>query len=294
MNADQTKLSLARCPSAEELSIFLDEPADSALAGHISSCAHCQARLSDYAQVDCLLFELSQPPAGLAERIQHACRSEAPAPGTAALPPLFPGSSLLWRYAAVFAFLFALAGLLTWLNLAQGKQRYGKQLAQDSASTQANPPTAVTAQQNAPAEEDFALAEQMRPQGNIDPDSLQNVSTGAGASALKPVNHRRYRIESQIEHVWLVDNLTKSQAMLQELGLQDGFKLKWKQTDNADILHADLRGSDRQLQSLVDRLQAQNWLLLSPAYPQPKAEQSAFFTDSKIIYHATLVQKDAN
>ena len=283
---------MARCPDAEELSVFLDEPGDSTLAAHISACAHCQARLSDYAQVDALLQELSQPPAGLALRIQQACAAGASTTDATSVQTIQFNWLTPLRYAAALIFLLTLASFLTWLNHTPNSQGSDSSLARAPGTSQAAAPASVATVQNNQVGEDIALAEQMRPQGNIDPDSLQNVSTGKNAAGTKPANQRRYRIKPQIEHIWLVEDLTKSQTRLQELSLRDGLKLKWQTSDNIAVVHADLSGTDRQLQNLVDHLQAQGWLLLSPAYPQPKAEQNAFFTDSKIIYHATLVQKE--
>jgi hypothetical protein len=269
----------ASCPSVELLSIFLDEPSDLRVAEHVSSCEKCQAILADYDQIDRIQRERSAAPANLSRRIQQALPRQ---------PSIHYSGAYFWlRFAAGLTVLATAAGLLTYvIGFASNES--------DSTLAVAEPVAIgehLSKVEQALPDEMFSLTDQMRLQGNIETDSLHNVSTGPKLSSTAS-SLRKFRIGSQVEHIWLVDSLSASKQSLQQLAAAVDCPLTWQEEDGSEAIKANISGSDTNIQSLVNTLKDQEWALLSPAWPQPHAESRTVLTGNQIQYRATIVKKE--
>lgn len=289
MDEKNSILSSTDCPPVEELSLFLDEPSDDQIAAHVIACERCQAIIAAYDQIDRIQRERSAAPEDLSRRIQSLCRQQS-APRKQ-VPIRYPSASSWLRIAAVFAILASVAAILTHLA-GHGPQQPEATLASQSVPS----PAAFDREQLSKVEqilpsEAFSLSDQMRLQGNIDADSLQSVSTSPKINTAS-LERRKFRIDNRVEHIWMVDNLQVGKQMLHQLAGDANCPLTWQQDANANTLKATISGSDKNIQSLVNTLKDRNWVLLSPAWPQPYAEKRTLFTGNQIQYQATLVKKD--
>jgi len=273
----------ASCPSVELLSIFLDEPSDLRVAAHVSCCAKCQAILADYDQIDRIQRERSAAPADLSHRIQQLCRQQA-LPKKPSIQ--YPGMHSWLRLAAGLTILATAAGLLTYIA--------GGDPIKTDSSLAATPPVLgehLSKVEQALPDEMFSLTDQMRLQGNIEADTLHNVSTGPKVSTTSS-SLRKFRVGSQVEHIWLVDSLPASKQSLQQLAAAANCPLTWQEKDGSETITANISGSDTNIQSLVNTLKDREWVLLSPAWPQPHAESRTVLTGNQIQYRATMVKKE--
>jgi len=287
MDEKNSILSSAPCPPVEELSLYLDEPSDDLIAAHVAACEKCQAILAAYDQIDRIQRERSVAPDDLSERIQKLCRQQR-----ALTKPLirYPGAASWLRLAAGLAVLASAAGILSYIA-GHGTHKPNSALASHPlAPAMLNEPLSKI-EQVLPGEV-FSLTDQMRLQGNIDTDSLQSVSTAPKINTAS-AGRRKYRIGNQVEHIWMVDDLENGKQMLHELAASTDCPLTWQKHESANSpLKAVLSGTDKSIQSLVNTLKDKDWVLLSPAWPQPHAENSALLTGNQIQYQATLVKKE--
>jgi len=280
-------LSSAACPPVEELSLFFDEPSDDQLAAHVAACGKCQAILAAYDQIDRIQRERATAPDDLNRRIQSLCRQQS-----APKKPLirYPGASSWLRLAAGLAILASAAGIFTYVT-GHGTHQPEAVLARHPVSPANEDEPLSKIEQVLPGEV-FSLTDQMRLQGNIDTDSLQSVSTAPRINTAS-AGRRKYRIGNQVEHIWMVDDLENGKQMLHQLAASTDCPLTWQKHESANSpLKAVLSGTDKSIQSLVNTLKDKDWVLLSPAWPQPHAENSALLTGNQIQYQATLVKKE--
>ncbi|MFA6929894.1 MAG: hypothetical protein WCT05_06170, partial [Lentisphaeria bacterium] len=175
MDKKNSNQSTSPCPSAEALSIFLDEPSDAAVAAHLSGCEKCQAILAAYDQVDRLLYDQAAAPQDLSARIQTLCRQQSHA--VKPKPSIqYPGAFSWLRLAAGFVVLAMVAALTTYYAGHSGSAH--EKLASTPMNMPATGKETLDKIENTLPNEVFSLTDQMRLQGNIDGDALQNVSTG--------------------------------------------------------------------------------------------------------------------
>ena len=287
MDEKNSILSSTDCPSVEELSLFLDVPSDDLIAEHVAACEKCQAILAAYDQIDRIQQECSAAPDDLIERIQSLCRQQ----NVPAKPLIrYPSAASWLRMAAGLAILASVAGILTYVA-GHGQNDTGTTLASHSVSQAMRNEPLSKIEQVLPGEV-FSLTDQMRLQGNnIASDSLQSVSTSPKINAAT-AGSRKYRVGDHVEHIWVVDNLQAGKQLLQQLANEAKCPLTWQKDASPELLKASIGGTDKCIQSLVNTLKDRDWVLLSPACPQPYAENVTLLTGNQIQYQATIVKKE--
>ncbi len=286
MDDKNSILSSTACPPVEELSLFFDEPSDDQIAAHVATCGKCQEILAAYDQIDRIQRDRAAAPKDLNERIKQLCRQQS----TLKKPLIrYPGSASWLRLAAGLAVLASAAAVLTHIA-GHATQEPESTLASQAFSPSAGGEQLSKVEKILPGEV-FSLTDQMRLQGNIETDSLQNVSTAPRINTLSSAR-RKFRIGSQVEHIWLVDNLQTGKQILHEMAAEADCPLTWQADESTDALKAILSGTDKNIQNLVNTLKDRNWVLLSPAWPQPHAENRALLTGNQIQYQATIVKKE--
>ena len=132
----------------------------------------------------------------------------------------------------------------------------------------------------------------------------QNASSSNGMSGrdIRTVGMQRESLRKQagqggtteisdaVRHIWMVDDLRASRELFNTYAKRSGVKTAFADKDGGLIVQ--FRGlTDRQLQGLVEQLNARKWALVSPMLPQPKQWERVKFTGKPVTYTVWAVEK---
>ncbi len=289
MDTERTTLADA-CPNAEELSAFYDQQGENPYAEHIDGCKYCQNQLAAFRQIEWLTQELTRPPEGLARRINGAIRKMRNDNMAISLR-----RSTIWprlSHAAAWMLVALLGGLLIYSSTRryQPREQVIVTAVNTAAAALANNSQIRKIETPLP-DEGFTFHNQPQLNGNVETSDLRNVSTGMNVPKSYS-SSRRHTIASRVRHIWLTDDLSTAERVLESAARQSGCALDWQDNDQEQSLVAILSASDKNIQLLVNGLYANGLQLLSPSYPQPQAERKAAFTGNSMLYQIVLVQKE--
>jgi len=286
------------CPTAEQLGDHSDGRVVAGVGTHVASCPACQATVKAYRVLDMGVWRAIEPPASLAERIKQACGElswdeepnvdEVPGEPLPFLRRFSPGLRVALACAAAVVLL---------LTVARPLLRVGSD---NSSALTARPSTQSPAEEqpemaDADGTEAASWTSYPRDGGNVlkaDGSYSRVAADGVGHSSLSAVPPQlapRTIIPSRVKHVWMVENLSAAQRVLHDnLPAATSCTVVVTGSDSSAFYNVFL--SDHKLQSLVDRLAAAGFPLVSASVPQPGKESRVLMTGRTVRYDVEFVQ----
>lgn len=246
------------CPSGDGFSALVDGTGDDELQVHLESCAGCRRAVEGLRRVDGLIRRRMAPPPGLAGRVVAAVKaSEASGRGVSAGWRVWPAL----RFAAVLAVTAAaLAAVVQMLN------RAGSDPGRAGGAPSAGEQTVAGAGGSGAAPGDGAVTW---------PAAGDGTEPGAPSG-----------LPGRVQHVWAVANAEGECKYLVSLLPQGSYEMTRREDGNT-VFNVLL--TDRQLQSLVDRLHEHEWQLVSPNPPQPRQRVNVALRGQPVHYTLVLL-----
>lgn len=242
------------CPGSDDLSAAVDGSLPEELALHLETCVACQRDLATLRRIDRAVRARLAPPEGLSERIRQRVRESASVASSATagwwLSPVV-------RLAAAVVITAAAVAVLTRLL------------------------------QSGTAPGDNLVIEQEALPGTGAP-TFKTVSTDPNGSAAEVAAGARTprSLPGAVRHVWTVGNAAEKRDRLQAMLPKGSYDVG---TADGNLVFT-VRLTDRELQTLVDRLAADSaWQLASPELPQPRKPGSVALTGHDVRYSLVLV-----
>jgi len=277
------------CPSIEELEDLLYAREENSSSRHLENCLECRRKAEGLRRVDALLKLHMAPPEGLAERIKAAVHSGK----KPVVQPFHWWNARLWRSAAAAASIsiIAMAAAL----LLRGNAFKGSHGAY-----------AANVEALLPAEE-YILSDSLDKQEDTEDMKIslgypetpyRAVNNGGvpmgentGDLASKHFSQAKNTVPATVRHVWSVKNLPDAMNFITNIAIVNHKVLQWENDDVTKQKSPVISLSDRELQNLVDKLNANRWALLKPDLPQPGAADRVDFSGKTVLYKLCLVSE---
>jgi len=300
-----TEAKSEQCPTSEELSAFYDAQARGEeseaqfqrVKEHLAGCEKCRKTLDSYGMIDRLMADALAADDGLAERVKARCRAAE----------LQRRWRSIGRVAAVVA---VVIGVMAGVWLSERKES-GGEIAQATTGDRSDgiatalTETSETPLTNVAKEPPVApLSDEWLTWHEPTSESVQASLSHNGMSdkdirtvGMQHGNQRKLggqggaaEINDAVRHIWMVDDLAASRELFTTFAKRSGVKTAFADKDGRLIVQ--FRGlTDRQLQGLVEQLNARKWALVSPMLPQPKQWERVKFTGKPVTYTVWAVEK---
>lgn len=286
------------CPNVETLSSFGDGDGLEGIEQHVAQCAKCQAALLAFRRIDTAVQRHLQPAPDLAARIKAACVREAAAQS----PVLWP--VFAWRLVAAAA-VAIMAGAVFYIAAVQTGE--APRLASDMGKSDVSVPlapvvtpsrvvvkTPVPAAPTAdavPGPRPASLANTIVPIQDLRPTGLGMASFSPGL-ILSGIESTRQSLPDAVRHVWVVADVVNAMKVFKG-NLPKGIEPQFVSSLASSRLTYRVLLSDQDLQSMVDKLSAAGFSLVSPALPQPGSNQKLLVSGKPVLYELELVPATA-
>ena len=93
-----------------------------------------------------------------------------------------------------------------------------------------------------------------------------------------------------VQHVWIVSDLEKAEALLKRICDVNGKKATVSMKNSEGVVYS-FSLTDVELQNLVNILHDEQWHLVSPDYPQPSEEYNVTFMGKNVDYGIRIVKQ---
>ena len=294
-----TEAKTEQCPTNEELSEYYDAQAGEEERGgqfqrvreHLAGCEKCRKTLESYGMIDRLMADALAADEGLTERVKARCRAAE----------LQRRWRSIGRVAAVVA---VVIGVMAGVWLSERKGSGGGEIAVVPTSEQPEVVAVVTESlgEKKPSVESLTAAEAplsdewltwheptaesvqaSLSRNGMSGKDIRTVGMQQGNQGKLAGQGGAAEINDAVRHIWMVDDLAASRGLFTIFAKRSGVKTVFADKDGGLIVQ--FRGlTDRQLQGLVEQLNARKWALVSPMLPQPKQWERVKFTGKPVTY----------
>jgi len=253
---------------------------------------------AEWVRIEQALKGVFTPPAGLEGRILQSVRQKAPA--WERRPARVIGRRWNWlRYAAAA---IAVLALLSIVVLRDSSVKESGEVAAgmrgNGAAMELAEPVAEAAVEpvaEAVVEKDYRLDRPLPEVSGADnrPGRRMPLKMAAVASNSRQASGTsqfHVGISPVVQHVWIVSDLEKAEALLKHICDVNGKKATASMKNSEGVVYS-FSLTDVELQNLVNILHGEQWHLVSPDYPQPSEEYNVAFMGRNVDYGIRIVKQ---
>ena len=241
---------------------------------------------AEWTQIDQALIDMFVPPKGLEERIRQSVRQKAPA--WERKPVAILARRIPWlQYAAAAIVMIAL--LSTVILHSISRRESVDALASASGKVSSNEGAIKAVEKDYRLDRHLPeLAESEKEAGRRMPLRMAGVASNNRQASGNSQFH--VGIAPVVQHVWIVSDLEKAEALLRHICDVNGKKAAVSMKNSEGMVYS-FSLTDVELQNLVNILHGEQWHLVSPDYPQPSEEYNVDFVGKNVDYGIRIVKQ---
>ena len=273
------------CPPVSDLSEWFDGEGCEQISRHVEKCRHCKATVDFYKSINQTLRSTSAPPQDLAQRIFAQCREESSPPSVF---PFFKHRPF-FKVAAILAMIAVVATGINFLGDRDEVTENDKPRRENVDTVTAGDAAAIPTLGETPGSERYRSMATNNPARFVRLVSGKRHAPFASRVALQLNESVPRLLPQSVRHVWVVDDLKQARSQFGESLPEGAASVCEKVRDQSICIRTVL--ADHEVQQLVDRLNKNNWALISPTLPQPGEVNRLRMIDRQVTYVADIVEK---